>query len=121
MAITGLAVFGSFMSSAKAVDYIFNKYSGNVYILTGEVYKNDIGGVTATARVNMPTCNNSSRLKGYITFNFKSEDGGYFSNYTYDVLGKEGRNNVEAFVNVPYLMSDRGILTLVDNTFCESF
>lgn len=109
-------------SPVLAADFQFNRHVGNVYVGKAQVYKNNLNGVTAVANVNMPTCDNFSYLSGYITFNFISEDGGYFNNYRFYVDGYEGDNNVKAFVNIENSpMSDRGYLQIIDNTYCAVF
>ncbi len=102
-----------------AREYHFNQHIGFMWVSTAEVYKNNIGGVTAIAYVNMPTCGSRSRLAGHVVFSYKASDGGYFQNYKFPVAGYEGYNGVRAFVNVPYDMSDNGLLTLTDGTYCS--
>ncbi len=120
---TSALVLASFLTisanAAASVPYKFYRHIGLIYAQEGEVYKNDRGGVTAKVLVNMPTCNEFSNLRGYIGFSFRANDGGYFNNYKYFVDYKDGYNHIEAFVNVPFDMSERGILTLTDNTYCE--
>jgi hypothetical protein len=89
---------------------------GSLYVKTAEVYKTN-NEMTAIAEVIMPTCSNDRRLTGHISFNYKSNDGGSFHDYTYPVDGLEGQN-VSAYVNVPYSMSDSGYLQIIDNTSC---
>jgi hypothetical protein len=123
-ATIGLTTLGTSVAPALASSdnyYTFKEHVGYVWVDVVNLYKNASGGVTASVLVNLPTCNNFSNLAGYINFSFVSEDGGYFNNYKYYVSGKEGRNNVNAFVNVPYDMSTNGRLYITDETFCQVF
>ena len=67
----------------------------------------------------MPTCDDFSNLAGSVNFSYKSKNGGYFNNYRFNVSGYEGRNNVQAFANVPYIMSTDGTLVITDETYCQ--
>ena len=104
---------------AEAVEYKFNKHVGSFWVHYAQVYRNDVGGVTATAKVNVGTCPLGSDLRGYLNFSFVPYSGGYFENYKFYIYGYEGQRNVEVFVNVPYDMSDSGVLTLEDFTYCD--
>jgi hypothetical protein len=116
----GLAVFGGYIPPVLAGNYAFNRYIGSIYVGDASVYKNTANGVSATANINLPTCGTTSKLKGYITFNYKDSDSGYFNNYRYNVDGQEGHTNVVAYVNVPHTMSGNGNLYIADNTWCEN-
>jgi hypothetical protein len=103
---------------AETQTYSYNQHVGNVWVGEAKVYNNNIGGVTATAEVNMPTCGAFSYLTGYIKFDYVADDGGYFYNYAFYVEGYEGYRNVLAYVNVPNNMSSNGTLYLTDETYC---
>ena len=121
-ATIGLTTIGTAVAPALAdTNYVYNEYVGDIWVGTMNLYKNRSGGVTAAGRVNLPTCSAFSNLAGYLNFSYVADDGGYFSNYKFYVGGLEGRNNVEAFVNVPYNMSTNGRMLLTDNTYCDVF
>ena len=121
-ATIGLTTLGASVAPALADSrdayYTYNQHIGDVWVGTANIYANDTGGTTVTAKVNMPTCDRFSHLVGFINFSYRAEDGGYFNNYRFNVTGYEGYNNVTAFANIPHRMSANGTLVIKDETYC---